>query len=126
MSVFAPSAQDRLLDLGDILRELVTQGRVDQNDAEQCLAIRRSAVKNQQHPLEFLAAQQVEEGRDHAGNAVVATGRLVMLGLVPSIHVFPSSTLQDVDGRHKGDHDGRKPITASSRNAARRPRPSSA
>ncbi|MFS2124085.1 GspE/PulE family protein [Pseudomonas sp. Pseusp97] len=61
MSVFAPSAQDRLLDLGDILRELVTQGRVDQNDAEQCLAIRRSAVKNQQHPLEFLAAQQVED-----------------------------------------------------------------
>ncbi|AGI26569.1 GspE/PulE family protein [Pseudomonas sp. MT3] len=61
MSAYAPSAQDRLLDLGDILRELVSQGRVAQDDAEQCLAIRRSAVNNQQHPLEFLAAQQVED-----------------------------------------------------------------
>lgn len=61
MSAFAPSAQDRQLDLGDILRELVTQGRVAQDDAEQCVAIRRSAVKNQQHPLEFLAAQQIDD-----------------------------------------------------------------
>ncbi|WP_152227086.1 GspE/PulE family protein [Pseudomonas sp. SCB32] len=61
MSAFAPSAQDRMLDLGDILRELVSQGRVAQDDAEQCMAIRRSAVKNQQHPLEFLAAQQIED-----------------------------------------------------------------
>ncbi|WP_371231591.1 GspE/PulE family protein [Pseudomonas sp. QE6] len=61
MSAYAPSAQDRLLDLGDILRELVSQGRVAQDDAEQCLAIRRSAVNNQQHPLEFLAAQQIED-----------------------------------------------------------------
>ncbi len=28
MSVFATAAQDRLLDLGDLLRELVAQGRV--------------------------------------------------------------------------------------------------
>ncbi|WP_207886369.1 GspE/PulE family protein [Pseudomonas sp. 30_B] len=61
MSAYAPSAQDRLLDLGDILRELVSQGRVAQDDAEQCMAIRRSAVNNQQHPLEFLAAQQIED-----------------------------------------------------------------
>ena len=61
MSVFASPAQDRWLDLADILHELVAQGRVAQNDAEQCLAIRRSAVKNQQHPLEFLAAQQVPD-----------------------------------------------------------------
>ncbi len=61
MSVFATAAQDRLLDLGDLLRELVAQGRVGQEQAEQCLAIRRSAVRNQQHPLEFLAAQQVED-----------------------------------------------------------------
>lgn len=61
MSAFAPSAQDRLLDLGDILRELVSHGRVAQDDAEQCMAIRRSAVNNQQHPLEFLAAQQIED-----------------------------------------------------------------
>ncbi|WP_166803671.1 hypothetical protein, partial [Pseudomonas aeruginosa] len=52
MSVFATAAQDRLLDLGDLLRELVAQGRVGQEQAEQCLAIRRSAVRNQQHPLE--------------------------------------------------------------------------
>ncbi|MBG6600668.1 type II/IV secretion system protein [Pseudomonas aeruginosa] len=61
MSVFATAAQDRLLDLGDLLRELVAQGRVGQAQAEQCLAIRRSAVRNQQPPLEFLAAQQVED-----------------------------------------------------------------
>ncbi|HIE0690191.1 TPA: GspE/PulE family protein [Pseudomonas aeruginosa] len=61
MSVFATAAQDRLLDLGDLLRELVAQGRVGQEQAEQRLAIRRSAVRNQQHPLEFLAAQQVED-----------------------------------------------------------------
>ncbi|MDO2217714.1 hypothetical protein, partial [Pseudomonas aeruginosa] len=36
MSVFAPAAQDRLLDLGDLLRELVAQGRVGQKQAEQC------------------------------------------------------------------------------------------
>ena len=36
-------------------------GPVGQEQAEQCLAIRRSAVRNQQHPLEFLAAQQVED-----------------------------------------------------------------
>ncbi|MCP8466800.1 GspE/PulE family protein [Pseudomonas sp. ZM23] len=61
MSAFSPSAQDRMLDLGEILRELVSQGRVAQDDAEQCVAIRRSAVRNQQHPLEFLAAQQIED-----------------------------------------------------------------
>src|SRR5690606_7603172 len=44
-----------------LLRELVAQGRVDQETAEQCMAIRRSAVNNQQHPLEFLAAQQVDD-----------------------------------------------------------------
>ncbi|WP_417661009.1 GspE/PulE family protein [Pseudomonas sp.] len=61
MSVMTSSTPDRVLDLGDLLRELVTQGRVDQDNAEQCLAIRRSAVKNQQHPLEFLAAQQLDD-----------------------------------------------------------------
>ena len=52
---------DRPLELSDLLRELVASGRTDQETAEQCLAIRRSAVNNQQHPLEFLAAQQVED-----------------------------------------------------------------
>ncbi|WP_332820440.1 GspE/PulE family protein [Pseudomonas sp.] len=61
MSAFAATNQDRPLELSDLLRELVAQGRVDQDSAEQCLAIRRSAVNNQQHPLEFLAAQQVDD-----------------------------------------------------------------
>ena len=37
------------------------QGRVEQDVAEQCLAIRRSSLNNSQHPLEFLAAQQVDD-----------------------------------------------------------------
>ena len=61
MSAFASAAQDRWLDLNDLLRELVNQGRIAQDTAEQCLAIRRSAVNNQQHPLEFLASQQVDD-----------------------------------------------------------------
>ena len=60
MSAFASAAQDRWLDLND-LRELVNQGRIAQDTAEQCMAIRRSAVNNQQHPLEFLASQQVDD-----------------------------------------------------------------
>ncbi|MDM8348783.1 GspE/PulE family protein [Pseudomonas sp. sp1636] len=59
-AIISPTA-DRTLDLGDLLRELVSQGRIDQDSAEQCLTIRRSAVNNQQHPLEFLAAQQVND-----------------------------------------------------------------
>jgi hypothetical protein len=29
-----------------------------------------------------------------------------MAGLVPAIHVFSLSALQDVDARHKAGHDG--------------------
>ena len=61
MSAFTATAPDRVLDLGDLLRELVAHGRVDQDVAEQCLAIRRSSLNNNQHPLEFLAAQQVDD-----------------------------------------------------------------
>ncbi len=61
MSAFVSSAHDRQLELADLLRELVAQGRISQDNAEQCLAIRRSAVNNQQHPLEFLAAQQLDD-----------------------------------------------------------------
>ncbi len=61
MSVLNSPTQDRPLDLADLLRELVTQGRVAQDSAEQCLRVRRSAVANQQHPLEFLAAQQLDD-----------------------------------------------------------------
>ncbi|MFR0309309.1 hypothetical protein ACLHZN_27310, partial [Escherichia coli] len=61
MSVLNSPTQDRPLDLADLLRELVAQGRVAQDSAEQCLTVRRSAVANQQHPLEFLAAQQLDD-----------------------------------------------------------------
>ncbi|NCT80531.1 Flp pilus assembly complex ATPase component [Pseudomonas stutzeri] len=63
MSVLNSPTQDRPLDLADLLRELVAQGRVAQDSAEQCLTVRRSAVANQQHPLEFLAAQQLDDLR---------------------------------------------------------------
>jgi len=61
MSVLNSPSQDLPLDLADLLRELVAQGRVAQDSAEQCLTVRRSAVANQQHPLEFLAAQQLDD-----------------------------------------------------------------
>jgi len=61
MSVLNSPSQDRPLDLADLLRELVAEGRVAQDSAEQCLTVRRSAVANQQHPLEFLAAQQLDD-----------------------------------------------------------------
>jgi general secretion pathway protein E len=66
MPAHASSAPDRLLDLNDLLRELVSQGYLTQATAEQCLTIRRSAVNNQQHPLEFIASQQLDDLR-HPG-----------------------------------------------------------
>ncbi|WP_313010423.1 GspE/PulE family protein [Stutzerimonas nitrititolerans] len=61
MSAFAPSAADRFLDLNDLLRDLVAQGRLLQETAEQCLTLRRGTTASQQHPLEFLAAQQLDD-----------------------------------------------------------------
>jgi len=61
MSAFAPPAADRLLDLNDLLRDLVAQGRLQQETAEQCMTLRRSTAASQQHPLEFLAAQQLDD-----------------------------------------------------------------
>src|SRR5690606_26918146 len=61
MSAFAPTSVDRLLDLNDLLRDLVAQGRLSQDVAEQCMTLRRSTAANQQHPLEFLAAQQLDD-----------------------------------------------------------------
>ena len=61
MSNLSAAEPDRPLELADLLRELATVGRVSQAMAEQCLAIRRSAVNNQQHPLEFIAAQQLDD-----------------------------------------------------------------
>ncbi|HEY6609708.1 MAG TPA: GspE/PulE family protein [Pseudomonas sp.] len=63
MTALTSPALDRWIDLNDLLRELVSQGRLEQDSAEQCLAIRRSSLDTQQHPLEFLAAQQLD---DHA------------------------------------------------------------
>ncbi|GAC1037081.1 GspE/PulE family protein [Pseudomonas sp. No.117] len=61
MSAIASPSADRWLDLGDILRELVGQQRIDQQTAEQCLLLRRGSANPQQHPLEFLAAQSVDD-----------------------------------------------------------------
>lgn len=61
MSVHASSSQDRWLDLNDLLRDLVAQGFIDQNSAEQALTHRRSAANMQLHPLEFIAAQQLDD-----------------------------------------------------------------
>ncbi|MHB0765805.1 GspE/PulE family protein [Stutzerimonas sp. NM35] len=61
MPAFAPSVADRFLDLNDLLRDLVAQGRLLQEAAEQCLALRRGTAASQQHPLEFLAAQQLDD-----------------------------------------------------------------
>jgi general secretion pathway protein E len=73
MSVFVSTAHDRQLELADLLRELVAEGRTSQDIAEQCLAIRRSAVNNQQHPLEFLAAQQLDDLK-HPGKKLELEG----------------------------------------------------
>jgi general secretion pathway protein E len=61
MSVLASSSQDRWLDLNDLLRDLVTQSVIDQSSAERALTQRRSAANMQLHPLEFLAAQQLDD-----------------------------------------------------------------
>jgi hypothetical protein len=45
----------------------------------------------------------------HPGDPILdltANPSFVMPGLVPGIHVLPSSTPQDVDGRVKPGHDG--------------------
>ena len=91
MSSTASSPQDRWLDLGDLLRELVAQGRVDQDSAEQCLAIRRSVLNNQQHPLEFLAAQQIDD-RQRPGKKLdleALTAWLAQLAGQPYLRIDP-------------------------------------
>ena len=55
---------DRLLDLNSVLAELVKQGRIDQEAAEQCLTARRGdAATVQLHPLEYIASQQLDDQR---------------------------------------------------------------
>ena len=54
---------DRFLDLTDLLKALVGQGRMQQDTAEQVSALRRSAVGETQslHPLEFIASQKLDD-----------------------------------------------------------------
>ncbi|WP_019340860.1 GspE/PulE family protein [Stutzerimonas stutzeri] len=61
MSVLNSPTQDRFLDLNDLLRDLVAQARLSQETAEQCMTLRRSSANSQQHPLEFLGAQQLDD-----------------------------------------------------------------
>ena len=62
MSNLAPTAPDRWLDLNELLRLLVEQGRLSPANAEQCLNLRRaSSAASAQHPLEFIAAQQLDD-----------------------------------------------------------------
>ncbi|KFE46032.1 MULTISPECIES: GspE/PulE family protein [Pseudomonas] len=61
MAALAPSSQDRWLDLNDVLRDLVAEGYLGQDDAETALTQRRSAVNIQLHPIEFLAALQFDD-----------------------------------------------------------------
>ncbi|GFZ66918.1 type II secretion system protein E [Pseudomonas amygdali pv. eriobotryae] len=61
MAALAPSSQDRWLDLNDVLRDLVAEGYLGQDDAETALTQRRSAVHIQLHPLEFLASLQFDD-----------------------------------------------------------------
>ncbi len=53
---------DRLLDLNELLAELVKQGRIDQDSAENCLLARRGdAATVHMHPLEYIATQQLAD-----------------------------------------------------------------
>ncbi|QJD59264.1 type II/IV secretion system protein [Pseudomonas sp. gcc21] len=54
---------DRLLDLTDLLKALVGQGRMDLDTAEQVSTLRRAAVGETQalHPLEFIATQNLDD-----------------------------------------------------------------
>ena len=54
---------DRPLDLGDFLQMLVTQGRLSQDSADHLVSLRRAAVGDtaKLHPLQFIAAQDVED-----------------------------------------------------------------
>lgn len=44
--------QDRWLDLSELLRELLAQGRISQDAAEQVMSVRHQAAGNLLHPLD--------------------------------------------------------------------------
>ncbi len=59
---FSVPGPDLVLELGNILGRLTEQGHIDQAMAEQCLAKRQPAAgKQAQHPLELIAAQQLDD-----------------------------------------------------------------
>lgn len=62
---------DRLLDLTDILKTLLAQGRLASDTAEQIVALRRSATGEMAklHPLEFIA-NQAPEDLTHPGKSL--------------------------------------------------------
>lgn len=53
--------QDRWLDLSELLRELLAQGRISQGAAEQAMSVRHQAAGNLLHPLEVIAGQQLPD-----------------------------------------------------------------
>lgn len=57
----AHATEDRWLDLNDLLRELISQGFLNQEAAERALNTRRNTANSLLHPLEFLASQHLED-----------------------------------------------------------------
>lgn len=59
----ASAGADRLLDLTDVLKTLLAQGRIAPDTAEQIIALRRSATGENAklHPLEFIANQAPDD-----------------------------------------------------------------
>ncbi|NBF07681.1 GspE/PulE family protein [Pseudomonas sp. Fl4BN1] len=57
----AHTLQDRWLDLNELLRELLVQGRISQDAAEQAMRARRHGTRNPLHPLEVIASQQLSD-----------------------------------------------------------------
>ena len=91
MSANLSFTQDHQLDLSEILMELVSQSRVSQSTAEHVLAIRRSAVNNQQHPLEFLASQKLDDLANHGRklDLETLTQWLAKYAGQPYLHIDP-------------------------------------
>ena len=58
----AAALPNHVLDLNEVLAELVKQGRIDQDAAENCIAARRGdAATVHMHPLEYIATQKLDD-----------------------------------------------------------------
>ncbi|WP_404937873.1 GspE/PulE family protein [Pseudomonas sp. JDS08PS003] len=53
--------QDHWLELSELLRELLTQGRISQDAAEQAISARPHGTSNPVHPLELIASQHLPD-----------------------------------------------------------------